>query len=229
MPARVGIGAVVAGLLMSWVLSPAALSSGPHGWDQQPISGPPNAVLSQVSCTSRHACLAVGESNSGLFAERYDGHDWRISSPRIFGDGKNSGLEAVSCAAVKFCMAVGGSSARTGGGGCAFASVWSTGTWHDAGAGLLSGSRCEVRSPFSALSCSGPKFCLGAAGNGSTLRWNGRSWSAVRAPDAGNRLSISAISCRSAHGCAAVGEDDFGLVLGLVERRALDAQVADLS
>jgi hypothetical protein len=211
---RVGARAAAAALLVLWVLSSAAFAAEPHGWDQQQISGPPNAVLRQVSCISSHACLAVGDSNSGLFAERYDGREWQSTSPRMLGDGRNSGLEAVSCAGVRFCMAVGGSSARTGGGGCALASVWSAGRWQDAAAGLLSGSRCEIRGPLSALSCPSATFCLAAVGNGPVLRWNGRAWSAIRAPDAGNRLSISAVSCRSAHGCAVVGEDDFGLVLG---------------
>ena len=58
-----------------------------------------------MSCTSITGCIAVGLSNGGLLAERWDGTSWSIqptAKPTA-----TALLSAVSCASVTACTAVG--------------------------------------------------------------------------------------------------------------------------
>jgi hypothetical protein len=82
---------------MSWSLQPS------------PTSASANYFLSAVSCTSPSACTAVGNTDSGLLAERWNGTSWTVQSAVTpegtegFGDFFSS----VSCSSPSACTAVG--------------------------------------------------------------------------------------------------------------------------
>jgi hypothetical protein len=76
-------------------------------WSRQP-SPRTSALLQAVSCSSRHACLAVGEMACSCdggpyaFVEHWNGLHWTIV-PADTG----SALNSVSCSARRFCVVAG--------------------------------------------------------------------------------------------------------------------------
>jgi len=131
---------------------------------------------------------------------------WRSVSVPLPAGASGASLNAVACARMSLCWAVGTAKIRHRG-HRALAERWNGQRWRVApvpsparlgGTGLLG------------VACSGPSACMAVgttgAGQGGTLaeRWNGRAWSLVATPSPSGS-SLSAISCATASDCLAVG------------------------
>jgi hypothetical protein len=123
-------------------------------WDQ----------LSAISCTSPHACTAVGSSASGKFAlaEHWDGSAWAIQHVPDVDQIGYTKLTAVSCSADRACMALGTYDEGTN----AIAESWDGAAWQ-----LYPMPSPPQPEPFvlpAGLSCSGPT-CVAVGTDGRTL------------------------------------------------------------
>lgn len=131
-------------------------------WSLEPMPEPAGGIaagLSQLSCTSPVACVAVGsyttseaQYSSGMLIERWDGRNWSVqSTPGQFE------LTSVSCTSGSACTAVGESQSATGEYG-AVVERWDGSGW------LLSSLPGAVG--LSAVSCSSSVTCtaLGTGG-----------------------------------------------------------------
>lgn len=159
---------------------------------------PASAVASNVSCTSKHACVAVETSlddygdPAQVNVERWNGASWTSQAPPGFA------LGAVSCTASNACTAVGDGVIRWNG------SSWST-----------QPSRAR---PFgwklSDVSCASAMACLsvgyipcnnyGCSSRAVSQRWDGSRW---YGKVLGSRFGSWGVSCVTANACTAVGGD----------------------
>jgi hypothetical protein len=162
------------------------------------------STLSDVSCASGTACIAVGavrrRAGSLPLAERWNGAHWSVQPVR--GAATGSTLLGVSCSFRTACMAVGSQ------GNQALAARWN-------------GHRWTVRTPpgaeLDAVSCPSRSSCFAtglansASGCPMTLvdHWNGQRWSVAYRIDFGGCHfyvgRITGVSCLSGGFCAAVG------------------------
>lgn len=179
-------------------------------------SAVPVGGLLSVSCSSAVACTAVGARGGRTLAVRWNGRRWRVQAtptPELFG-----GLNAVSCSAARACTAVGTSS--SGGSTHSLAEHWNGSRWsaqptvrHASDVTVLTGVACRSPRDCTAVGWFGSDTADQGIGPGSTLseRWNGRSWSAQRAPNAtgANVSRLSGISCAAGH-CVTVGDASTG-------------------
>lgn len=164
------------------------------------------ASLAAVSCTSRSACTAVGSTELGTLAERWNGRRWAIQPvPSPGKSGSGTELSAVSCAAPAMCMAVGslGNPSPT----ATLAELWNGRSW-------------RVRRPVTpahrhatllGVSCPDRTMCMAvgdlASGPALAERWNGSSWAVLplpRVPKAQITL-LESVSCTSPAACTATG------------------------
>lgn len=205
---RVG---VMCGTLMACAVWTCAADAA--GWAVQPIRPPTirSGGISDVSCVSRMACIAVGsfENNAGrtvTLAERWDGRRWsvqRTPDPRSGG----GGFSAVSCTSRNACTAVGSNVVER----------WNGRRW----------SIQLVRSSasFNGVSCWAARGCIAVGENSArpfAEHWAGHRWRAQRVPDAGGEEDgFLGVSCPSATACMAVGfvvTDSDGDTVTLAER-----------
>ncbi len=174
--------------------------TGGANWRLESVPDPGSTYdLSSVSCTSPARCLAVGgTSYSGTlhdyvsFAVVWNGRDWAVSRT-----GKADQLLAVSCVPHGACLV--------------------TGTYLDPGdvirtlAESWNGSRMKLVSPhglkgaLTALSCSGPSFCLAATEYGAAS-WNGKRWNWTSIAHTPSNTSIIFLSCLSRDYCMALSD-----------------------
>lgn len=151
---------------------------------QQYLSG-----LSGVSCTSKTACIAVGDYRRGqgcdgsdatqcierAVAETWDGRSWRLAPVPLPALARhNSSLSGVSCTTTRFCIAVGG---------------------YEYGSGCTN--------YYGQGPCSRQTMIV---------RWDGSRWRGLPTPSGVG--SLSAVSCRSSRWCFAVGGHGCYEVLG---------------
>jgi lysophospholipase L1-like esterase len=194
--------------------------SQPKGtWTREPIEAPNDGRgqwgLASVACPAVSDCIAVGsaESENGhleALVEHWNGSSWTIEAvegPAEHADGDD--LNAVSCASVTSCVAVG--EAEDG----PFAEAWNGQSWHsihphDDGEG---GQLLSVSCPSEA-SCDAAGYYQDEHGYDHPLieHWNGTNWSVQAAvdpdppgPNASNS-ELDAISCATTTACTAVGE-----------------------
>jgi hypothetical protein len=187
-----------------------------RSWSAQQMPNPivqgQGSELAAVSCTSRHACTAVGERGSLPFAtlaERWDGHRWAVQ-PTVNPPGDDKPLVGVACTAAASCTAV-GYHLLSRGLGLTLAERWNGARWvrqHTpgpptvpAGAGSLTAVGCS-----SAAACT----AVGIADNVVPVidRWNGARWAVqhsprVQHPGPGELWSVS---CPAAAVCVAAGD-----------------------
>ena len=183
-------------------------------WSIRPAPGPAaskHASLSGVSCTSSSACMAVGTGEgSKPLAERWNGAAWSLRQVPVPAGAAQGTLRSVSCAPAGSCVAVGGY--RNGSGRrLALAEVWHGARWALAQAVIPAGA---ADSYLNAVSCRSADACTAVgnyrSGTGAHLTlaeaWDGTSWSVQFTPNpAAARAGLSAVTCRSAAFCAAVG------------------------
>jgi hypothetical protein len=178
-------------------------------------AGAPISGLSDVSCVSASACMAVGRyfNRSGrvvTLAERWNGRRWTILPTPNPAGAAGGILAGVSCTSSSACMAVGNPVEN---------SYESTGTlierWNGRRWRILPTPAVHVPGSFlSGVSCTSASDCTAVGGRGPNPGpplplaegWNGRRWSIQPNPAHTSRGSaLSGVSCTSASTCIAVG------------------------
>lgn len=193
--------------------APIALHWDGSRWSlSQPLNpGNPNdlsaALLTDVSCTSRRFCMAVGTVSYGgsyyrgfpdlPFAELWNGRGWRFTGARD-GPHRHQGydLDTVSCWSRKGCVAVGEAVG-------ADSPAWLVERWN--GRRWIESNL--VRLPALAgtfvrgLSCPAVNRCFAVGGRVVARLTGGRWTEQTLAP----QHQLDAVSCASVTGCTAVG------------------------
>jgi hypothetical protein len=183
-----------------------------RSWRLQQIPTLPGAGLNAVGCVSETDCVAVGASNAGALAERWNGEDWTIQpTPNPSGSAGDS-LNGVACTSASFCVAVGGRLDSAGNPVATLAERWNGKSW-----AIQSTPNPAPGSLFGGVTCTSASFCVAVGGGPAgtrTLaeRWNGSSWTILRTPNPSSGGGLAAVSCTSTVACTAVGD------LGAAER-----------
>lgn len=179
------------------------------GWSIEATANPTvTSLLSGVSCSSPHACTAVGSFQTGTgayktLAERWNGRKW-TRQPTPNPAGLSPVLVAVSCPRAGDCVAVG----STGDGLKTLAERWNGTRWNVAasgtgGPGWLNG-----------VSCSSPDTCMavGSTGIDGALaeRWNGTRWVVQHLHSPAGNSGLTSVSCPTQTDCTAVGYSSGG-------------------
>jgi hypothetical protein len=211
-----GVLASIAVSLSSVPMASAVSGSSSARWS---IPASPNVSssfneLTAMSCVGPSFCVAVGNQTengrSDPLSELWHGGSWSVVPSSEPSDQSAVYLAGVSCAAVSFCMAVGG------GVNGAFLESWNGSAWAvvPSPAGQLS---------LSGVSCVSSTFCMAV---GSTPlpdfaalaeEWDGSTWSIVPTPSspAGvDQVSLNSVSCSSATLCASVGNEEVSEPVG---------------
>ncbi len=178
---------------------------------QPPASGVVGSSLSGVSCVSAKSCVAVGyyfyslpdqDTRNVAFAEIWNGTAWRFVR---LAQAASAGAfpNAVSCVAVKSCVAVG--EMLLPGKQVAFAQTWNGAAWKM----TKVPEPANTISNLSDVSCTAPKSCVAVdAYNPKTLvqSWNGTTWRPGKVPlPASTGPSLVGVSCLTAKFCVATG------------------------
>jgi hypothetical protein len=203
---------------------------------------PKAGILNGVSCTSRKVCTAVGSFAGATLAERWNGARWsieRTANPMPPSNNSNStysianGLNSVSCASARACIAVGSSSTdsqATGGSGyestttALLAESWNGARWaiRRTPEAKPLGQDVTVIPELTGVSCTSRRACtaVGPYANAAALpvtlaeRWDGASWTVQSTPnprgEAGSSKggTLAGVSCSSTTACTAVGYFD---------------------
>jgi len=123
------------------VFSTEALWWNGRTWHLQQTPTLPEAGLNAVGCASETDCVAVGQSNAGALAERWDGDEWAIQATPNPSGSPGSSLNGVTCTSASFCSAVGGRTDSSGNPAGTLAERWN-------GLGLVNNfsAACPARS-----------------------------------------------------------------------------------
>jgi hypothetical protein len=201
------------------VMSAEALQWNGTRWRIQPMPTVPGASLSAVACASASACMAVGESDSGVLAERWNGTRWRILPAPTPKGAAVSGLGGVSCLSPSFCMAAGAYSTSSSPDGPAksFTERWNGKRWAIMPSPNPPGA---VQTFLGSVSCTAPSACTttgeqhSATGIVHTVaeRWNGTRWriQATPNPPKAQFANLAGLACTGPSACLAVGSSDQG-------------------
>jgi hypothetical protein len=187
----------------------------------------PASVLQTVSCTSRTACLTVGDipirGDNGiifgkLFAEKWDGSTWRMVP---IADPGRATLAKMSCASARSCFAVGYRSPLTGALYQAISEHWNGTKWS-----YVRPRRPQRLSQLLGVSCPGPRNCWAAGWRGNPLlvaekalieHWDGTRWSTRPLPGTTRESELHSVACPARARCTAVGVTGFSTPRMLVE------------
>jgi hypothetical protein len=194
-------------------------------WADIPVPVPENASasgLTGISCYSPAACTAVGFyrvpplGRTYVLLERWNGRSWELQvAPALPAHVTSFSLFQVSCPSATACTGVGQSTTKSGSN--ALVEYWNGATWATQALPVLGGLR---NSKFSGVSCVSPSYCaaVGSATNQAKREvslaelWDGREWKVQSIPGLANRqLALSAVSCRMAGECVAVGSETIAL------------------
>jgi hypothetical protein len=197
----------------SWQLElgPAA-GPGRQRVEAIPPPFPPGAselLLNDVSCHSKISCIAVGIYYKGGFktyVAHWNGRTWS-SEPAVNRPlGVTHGMLGVSCPSPTYCVAVGSYELKP------LLEHWDGSQWDLLPIGDP-GRTPEAN--VEAVSCTSPRACMAVGtsigpGGGYepfSARWDGSSWSTVRAPAPTGRgdARLYSVSCLSSTDCIAVG------------------------
>ena len=180
---------------------------------------PAGAVWSRlfgVSCTSAHACVAVGYYYDAAFrlrplAERWNGRNWAIQATRRPAGAQATGLLAVSCTSPDACIAA-GEYITSSGEPRAMAERWNGRYW---AVEVTPSPAGALASGLFGVSCTAARACTAAgayaSSRGKTLTlaeaWNGTRWRVKATPNPRGVPSseLFAVSCSSPRACTAVG------------------------
>ena len=184
-------------------------------WNVTTVPNPSTTNLSAVSCSSAHACTAVGSAgNAGsgfvTLAEHWDGTSWTVqATPNHAGAGQGTYFTGVSCPSAESCTAVGayrGSSGHQ----FPFAATWNGTKWVATAAPNPTG---YTISELNRVSCSAATACVAVGGEGPSKPtalaevWDGKRWT-IHDPTFGTDFtdaSFGGVSCQSPTWCTAVG------------------------
>jgi len=203
--------ALVGGLLSVFVLPAGAGPSWSFSSSPNP-SGARDSWLNSVVCLNSHNCIAVGEYLSAssfqkTLVEHWNGSRWSIGASPNPPEAQSARLNAVSCTALGFCMAVGYSFGR---GFKTLIERWNGSRWSivpsrdPAGTALVS---------LNGVSCATSSDCWAVGiytityGHPLVEHWNGTSWSVVASPipNPTQVSGLNAVSCTTGTACVAVG------------------------
>ena len=183
-------------------------------------AGAKDTQLFGISCTSRTACTAVGNSNYGRsLAERWNGKKWTIQpTPKPAGKiYRLTFFNSVSCTSSTVCTAVGESDTGLPFKGknttyLALAEQWNGKKWRIQQTPrapapterFLYGVSCQSRTVCTGV---GDTFLATAMDVVLAERWNGTKWTVQPAPTlaGGFPAEFGGVSCASAAACTAVG------------------------
>jgi hypothetical protein len=198
------------------VFSTEALGWNGRTWHLQHIPTLPGAGLNAVSCASETDCVAVGGSNAGTLAERWNGEHWTIQPTPNPSGAQDTAFNAISCASASSCMAVGSYFDGTGE-QFVLAERWNGHTWRLVPAPTPSS---PPNSFFTGVACPASAACIAV---GTTFdasenltgtfaeRWNGTSWTVQRTPTQRTPGSfLASVWCKSATACIATGSTNAG-------------------
>jgi hypothetical protein len=173
------------------------------GWRQDVVPIPRSkdnfAILTDISCPTAAFCVAVGETGTVAFVERWNGQKWTETTPPLAAGALLSG---VSCPAVTSCFAVGFGAS----GNRSLVEQWNGTKW--------SGS--DTPGPAAAnsvglqdVSCVSHTQCLAVGNrfNGGVyaVSWNGHGWHLVGVAATGGKLgAFGQLRCLSATSCVAL-------------------------
>ena len=159
-------------------------------WTIQNTPTPSDAYLESVSCAGSSACTAVGFTNNGTLAERWDGNTWTVQATPNPNGSSDAQLQAVSCPTATSCVAVGNIAGQDD---VAVAERWDGTSWSVLSAPYPAGA---TASQLNAISCVSADDCI-AVGTYSTAggnagqpggprplaeHWNGSTWTTQDIP-----------------------------------------------
>ena len=194
--------------------SAANVAAGP-GWAVVPTPNPtvPIGSVSAISCPTATACTAVGSyfvgpGNSAPFAEVRATSGWTLQQMPDPTGSINAFVYGVSCVGTTTCTAVGYFQNSTAG-QSPLAERWNGTSWTIQATPSQPGANLTQ---LWGVSCASTTACT-AVGNYSTSSgqqtfaeaWNGTAWSIQATPDPTSDAHLSAVSCRWARNCMAVG------------------------
>jgi len=177
-----------------------------------------NAYLWGTSCTTSPACTAVGqyESNGTNYkllplVERWNVGEWTIQETPYLGEPKEAALDAIACASVTSCMAVGFNESSSGT-YFSLSESWNGAEWQVRTTPEPSGT---LNSSLDAVSCTSASACIAVGeyekSSGVYLpfaeSWNGTEWKlqTMPAPTGAKLTYATGVSCTSASVCTMVG------------------------
>jgi hypothetical protein len=174
-------------------------------------------ALSDVSCTSPTACMAVGYAPAADGGEVTLAEDWRgsvwsvVTTPNPTGATRSS-LNGVACTSASACVAV-GASYNNEDIEATLAELWNGTTWTLQTTPSLPGTD---ESALNGVSCASSTLCTAvgssypSAGAEATLAevWNGVAWTVATTPNptSANGSALNGVSCTSASACTAAGD-----------------------
>jgi len=174
-----------------------------RSWHSQHIPTLPAAVLNAVGCVSENDCVAVGASNAGTLAERWNGQNWTIQTTPNPPGSPGGSLNGVACTSASFCVAVGGRFDSTGNQVATLAERWNGTSWaiqptpNPSPGSFLVGVACTSASSCTAVG-GGPAGTLAE-------RWDGTSWAIQPTPNPSPGGFLGSVSCTSMVVCTAAG------------------------
>ncbi len=155
-------------------------------------------VLSDVSCSSPTACMAVGSIRGAPLAMRWNGRKWSIQRAATRGRGS---LRFVSCLSRRACVAVGPN------GPSGVAEEWNGSAWSRQRMPAMGKLYEPNGGAIRGLSCWSFTGCMALGGwDGGHLvwLWNGTRWSVKASPAKSNAVTgYAGVSCVSATWCVA--------------------------
>jgi hypothetical protein len=183
-------------------------------WTVQSVpmpTGKTDGLLTDVSCTSATACLAVGTASDPAnqaepFSAVWNGTAWTADVMPTRPTDTFSTFSGVSCTSTTACIAVGRSSSGT------LAESWNGTSWTVQATDDPAGS---TQATLNGVSCTSATSCLavGSYHNGSvqvTLSevWHGTNWTAHITPLLPNTKAseLRDVSCTKDRSCSAVGD-----------------------
>jgi hypothetical protein len=202
---------------------PASASAA--SWSSQSMPNPKLSGLpagnNDISCSSKTACMAVGEWSSGPgetwpYAARWNGTKWTLGEVPLPEESELPfGLKGVSCPTANFCVTGGVTS--IGGAYIPHAIVWNGTKWT---AEAMQGLPAEtVEANISEISCPSTSVCvavgehrdfIGESVESNSLMeiWNGSEWSLEEIPNPEGAVEtwLTKVSCASASSCTAIGQ-----------------------
>ena len=168
--------------------------------DQVGEMGTANTPVFGVSCESATFCLLVANTTAFLIRQSGVAKHVLDSNPTV-----EVHWVSASCPTKSFC-AVGGGLLSGRHKNAGIVATWANGRW--SGVKIVDPPiRGNPPTFVSSLSCIGPKFCVGADGNGRTLQWNGQRWFFPHLLNHSVATDLVSVSCTATTFCMAMGSD----------------------
>jgi hypothetical protein len=185
------------------------------------VAKDPVGDIGLLSCVSPDFCMALGASG-GKADQVWNGKSWRVPPLLALPKGKqvDIGIDSLSCATARSCLAVGSWLTEEGeGAGGTLAELWNGSTWRVLG----SPGHRQASENFDAVSCFASTGCMAIGTTDvehQTLfaaRWNGQRWKVTKLPGTysviwGGLAAGPTLSCPTATSCVAAGSNAVGPV-----------------